>query len=171
MTHVTPTYINSYWATEHGGIVWSRCFGNASQPLAPDARTWPLPWILGDVVVPAEGWRRALDGEKGEVVIAGRYPYQGLTVWRSEGFGADSWRGDASRWSQYFHDDEQAASGRYYVQGDAAIRHADGAYTFHGRSDEVINVGGNRIGTAEIESALLLDTEAEGSPLRKYALG
>ena len=44
------------------------------------------------------------------------------------------------------------------MQGDSAIRHVDGAFTFHGRSDEVINVGGNRIGTAEIEGALLIDT-------------
>ena len=56
------------------------------------------------------------------------------------------------------------------MQGDAAIRHADGAFTFHGRSDEVINVGGNRIGTEEIESALLVDTERAGSSLRNCAV-
>jgi acrylyl-CoA reductase (NADPH) / 3-hydroxypropionyl-CoA dehydratase / 3-hydroxypropionyl-CoA synthetase len=56
------------------------------------------------------------------------------------------------------------------VQGDAAIRHADGSYSFHGRSDEVINVGGNRIGTAEIESAILLDCVREGSPVANCAV-
>ena len=43
--HLTPNYVNTYWATEHGGIVWSRCHGNDDQPLQPDARSWPLPWI------------------------------------------------------------------------------------------------------------------------------
>jgi acrylyl-CoA reductase (NADPH)/3-hydroxypropionyl-CoA dehydratase/3-hydroxypropionyl-CoA synthetase len=162
IANLTPTYINSYWATEHGGIVWSRCFGNDSQPVLPDTRTWPLPWIMGDVFVAVgdDGWRPADDGEKGEVVIKARYPYQGLTVWSSEGFGTPAWRGDATRWAKYF------SGGAGYVQGDAAIRHADGAFTFHGRSDEVINVGGNRIGTEEIENALLRDTERDGSPLR-----
>ena len=42
---LTPNYINSYWATEHGGMVWSRCFGNADQPVQADTRSWPLPWI------------------------------------------------------------------------------------------------------------------------------
>ena len=86
-THVTPAYINSYWATEHGGIVWSRCHGNSSQPLLADTRTWPLPWIAGDVLVRSNGdWRVAAAGEQGEVVIRRRYPYQALTVWQSEGF-------------------------------------------------------------------------------------
>ena len=164
-THVTPAYINSYWATEHGGIVWSRCHGNSSQPLLADTRTWPLPWIAGDVLVRSNGdWRVAAAGEQGEVVIRRRYPYQALTVWQSEGFDRAEWRGDMQRWGKYFE------QGLGYVQGDAAIRHTDGAFTFHGRSDEVINVGGNRIGTEEIESALLVDTERTGSPLRNCAV-
>ena len=54
-----------------------------------------------------------------------------MTVWQNEGFGTSSWRGDVQRWGKYFE------PGAGYVQGDAAIRHADGAFTFHGRSDEV----------------------------------
>ena len=38
---LTPNYINSYWATEHGGIVWGRCHGNADQPLRADTRWAP----------------------------------------------------------------------------------------------------------------------------------
>lgn len=148
-THLTPYYINSYWATEHGGIVWSRCH-NAQTPLRPDTRAWPLPWIGGDVMVlaqqradeaddasaddthtrPAE-WRRAADGESGEIVIRAAYPYMALTVWSSKGYGEASWRGDLHRWRGYF------GSTVGYMQGDVAVRHADGAYTFHGRSDEV----------------------------------
>jgi acrylyl-CoA reductase (NADPH)/3-hydroxypropionyl-CoA dehydratase/3-hydroxypropionyl-CoA synthetase len=137
--HLTPNYINSYWATEHGGIVWSKC--HDEQPLRPDTRSWPLPWILGDVMAPSGGdgdgsgggrWVSSAAGEQGDVCIREHYPYLALTVWSSEGFGADdTWRGDLTRWSKYF------TEGVGYLQGDAAIRHADGAYTFHGRSDEV----------------------------------
>ena len=160
--HLTPNYINSYWATEHGGIVWSRCHGNVDQPLRPDARSWPLPWIDGDVLIPtpsADIWRKAAPGEQGEVVIRRSYPYLALTVWSSMTFGKPEWRGDLKRWKECF------APGAGYLQGDAAVKYADGAYTFHGRTDEVMNVGGNRIGTEEIESAILLDREYEGSPL------
>eukprot|EP00964_Phaeocystis_antarctica_P001550 scaffold819_cov84-Phaeocystis_antarctica.AAC.1 len=73
------------------------------------------------------------------------------TVWQSEGFGDAAWRGDSARWATYF------VAGVGYVQGDAAVRHAGGAFSFHGRSDEVINVAGIRIGTEEIENLLLLD--------------
>ena len=156
--HLTPNYVNSYWATEHGGIVWSRCHANADQPRAPDTRTWPLPWIGGAVMVEDGplGWHDASVGERGEVIILKHYPYQALTVWKSEGFGTATWRGDADRWRSYFSASIGAhGSGGGFVQGDTAVRHADGAYTFHGRSDEVINVGGIRIGTEEIENALL----------------
>jgi hypothetical protein len=163
-----------YWATEHGGIVWSRCFGSSEQPLAPDARSWPLPWIDGAVRVADRSddgelsggaWHDAEAGEKGDVVISQQYPYLALTVWASGGFGTSAWRGDLTRWSGYF---PPGAGG--YVQGDAAVRHADGAYTFHGRSDEVMNVGGNRVGTAEIESAILLDRSETESPLLNCAV-
>ena len=102
---LTPNYINSYWATEHGGIVWSRLHGNAAQPLRPDTRSWPLSWIDAEVLVRtdgegdieggsgADGWRRAADGESGEVVVRRQYPYLALTVWSSEGFGSEAWRG------------------------------------------------------------------------------
>jgi acrylyl-CoA reductase (NADPH)/3-hydroxypropionyl-CoA dehydratase/3-hydroxypropionyl-CoA synthetase len=133
MMHVTPIYINSYWATEHGGIVWSRCHDDPSQELRADARTWALPWIAGDVcTLGADGWFTVEDGKQGEVVIWQRYPYQALTVWQSEGFGTARWCGNCERWSGYFAGPEGS-----YLQGDSAIRHPDGAFTFHGRSDEV----------------------------------
>src|SRR5690606_16001292 len=54
MDLITPQYINSYWATEHGGIVWTHPFGNVDQHVRADAHTYPLPWVMGDVWV-AEG--------------------------------------------------------------------------------------------------------------------
>jgi len=49
MDVLCPHYINSYWATEHGGIVWTHLFGNEDFPLRADAHAYPLPWIFGDV--------------------------------------------------------------------------------------------------------------------------
>ena len=51
MAELTPDYINSYWATEHGGIAWTHFHGNADFPLRPDAHTYALPWIAGEVRV------------------------------------------------------------------------------------------------------------------------
>ena len=168
--HLTPNYINAYWATEHGAMI----FGEKYAPLrhvTPDARSRPLPWIDADVWrlggihadegdEKAGGARRALDDEAGDLVLTTRPPHMALAVWRSEGFATPNWTGDRDRWAAYFRHDASSSppprpSVWLYVQGDAATRHADGAYTFHGRSDEVINIGGNRIGTAEIESAML----------------
>ena len=167
--HLTANYINSYWATEHGGIVWGR--SHEEQPLRPDTKTWPLPFISGAVLMQAAedggdgDWTMAAAGEQGDVVIRAQYPYMALTVWKSDGFGTPSWRGDLARWRKYF------VAGVGYVQGDAAVMHEDGSYTFHGRSDEVINVGGNRIGTEEIETAILLDCQRTArSPVRNCAV-
>lgn len=79
MTHICPHYINSYWATEHGGIVFS-CPAGGYKDLQANAKTWALPWIQADVRVADDsaeghGWRAADVGEKGELVITQPYPY------------------------------------------------------------------------------------------------
>jgi acrylyl-CoA reductase (NADPH)/3-hydroxypropionyl-CoA dehydratase/3-hydroxypropionyl-CoA synthetase len=180
MAHVTPQYINSYWATEHGGIAWTHFYGNAEFPLRPDAHAYPLPWIVGDVWIEDEdaapegralfaregddgvAWRRAEDGEKGEIVITAPYPYLARTIWGDvdhfrveNGAVADGWRGDAGRWAAGYWRRWRGAWA--YTQGDFAIRHEDGSYSLHGRSDDVINVSGHRMGTEEIEGAILRD--------------
>jgi len=179
MQLMCPWYINSYWATEHGGIVWTHFFGNTDFPLRADAHTYPLPWIGGDVWVPegeaeSDGrlpWRRAADGERGEIVIDAPYPYLARTIWGdAEGFTVNdgsvvaTWRGDAARYAQTYWSrwkDRWA-----YTQGDVAIRHADGSFSLHGRSDDVINVSGHRMGTEEIEGAILRDKQiSPGSPV------
>jgi acyl transferase domain-containing protein/acyl-coenzyme A synthetase/AMP-(fatty) acid ligase/enoyl-CoA hydratase/carnithine racemase/acyl carrier protein len=160
IAHLCPNYINSYWATEHGAMVWSRCHGNVDQRIIPNAHTWPLPWIDEWLAHRNDGrWEEPPRGAPGDVIIRTPYPYLAMTVWSSSGFGTTSWAGDLQRWSRYFD------SGMGYMQGDIALRHPDGAYTFHGRSDEVINVAGNRIGTEEIENAILTDREHEDSPI------
>jgi acrylyl-CoA reductase (NADPH)/3-hydroxypropionyl-CoA dehydratase/3-hydroxypropionyl-CoA synthetase len=189
MANVTPHYINSYWATEHGGIAWTHFYGNTDFPLAADARTFPLPWIVGDVwVEDAAGdagataplgragsngvrWRRAATGEKGEIVIAMPYPYLARTVWGdgehfevADGSVVAGWRGDSDRWSAGYWQRWQGVWA--YTQGDFAVRHADEGFSLHGRSDDVINVSGHRMGTEEIEGAILRDKALDpNSPL------
>ncbi|MDJ0686534.1 MAG: AMP-binding protein [Alphaproteobacteria bacterium] len=186
MEHVTPWYINSYWATEHGGIVWTHFYGNGDFPLQANAHTYPLPWIFGDVwvedkdgamaadVVQArrdesdggKPWRRADAAEKGEIVIAAPYPYLARTIWgNTQGFQieqtgkgvrvASGWRGDAERYADTYWRRWRGVWA--YTQGDFAIRHEDESFSLHGRSDDVINVSGHRIGTEEIEGAILRD--------------
>ncbi len=183
MDLMTPQYINSYWATEHGGMVWTHFYGNADFPLHADAHTYPLPWIAGEVWIedaaadssaavpwprdgatPGVAWRAAAIDEKGEIVIAAPYPYLARTVWGDEaGFRVESgpgglrvqagWRGDGKRWVSTYWTRWRGAWA--YTQGDFAVRYADGSFSLHGRSDDVINVSGHRMGTEEIEGAIL----------------
>ena len=171
MENICSHYINSYWATEHGGIVFS-CPSGGYKDLQPDAKTWALPWVQAQVRV-AEGassglvsdWREADIGEKGELVITRPYPYLAHTLWGDkDNFGSDGWSGDLDRFKQVYF--ERWSNGYSYTQGDYARRHEDGGFTLHGRSDDVINVSGHRIGTEEIEGAILRDKALrEDSPL------
>ncbi len=172
MDRICNHYINSYWATEHGGIVFSCPWGDF-KPLSADAKTWPLPWIQAEVRVATETqadgratqWRLAEEGEKGELVITQPYPYLARTIWGdAENLGTAEWAGDISRFTQTYFD--RWPGDHAYTQGDYARKHADGAFTLHGRSDDVINVSGHRIGTEEIEGAILRDkTLRKDSPV------
>jgi len=179
MANIVPWYINSYWATEHGGIAFTHFYGNGDFPLRADAHTWALPWVIGGVWVEEEGgaadglapfpregagvgWRKAEAGEKGEIVIGAPYPYLARTVWGDsanfrveDGRVVGGWRGDAERWESNYWTRWKGAWA--YTQGDFAIHHADGSFSLHGRSDDVINVSGHRMGTEEIEGAILRD--------------
>ena len=169
MQVMTPQYINSYWATEHGGIVWTHPYGNPDQPLRADAHTYPLPWVLGDVWVPdgepdAAGrvaFRPAEPEEKGEIVVTAPYPYLTRTIWGDAGnVGTPGWKGDFDRFVKTYFGRFRDADGRpvwAYLQGDFARRYEDGSFSLHGRSDDVINVSGHRMGTEEIEGAILRD--------------
>jgi len=183
MDLMTPQYINSYWATEHGGMVWTHFYGNPDFPLHADAHTYPLPWIAGDVwVEDAEvtqttftpwqrdvaaggvAWRRAALDEKGEIVIAAPYPYLARTVWGdAANFSVETvdgqvrvqpaWKGDGERWASTYW--KRWRGTWAYTQGDFAVSYPDGSFSLHGRSDDVINVSGHRMGTEEIEGAIL----------------
>ncbi|MFK7957936.1 MAG: enoyl-CoA hydratase-related protein, partial [Lysobacterales bacterium] len=162
MENVCSRYINSYWATEHGGMVLSCPWGD-EKPLAADAKSWPLPWIQAEVRVgvdnPKDGeanWRPAEAGEKGELVITQPYPYLARTIWGdAERLDSAGWCGDIERFTQVYFN--RWTGDACYTQGDFARLHDDGSITLHGRSDDVINVSGHRIGTEEIEGAILRD--------------
>ncbi len=201
MNLMTPQYINSYWATEHGGIVWTHFFGNQDFPLRPDAHTYPLPWIMGDVwiaeeseevssskfqvsgsnpsdapqssvlspgcISPPDGVQSSVLGvkyrpaeleEKGEIVITAPYPYLARTIWGDEAnFGKPEWKGDFKRYVSTYWSKWQGTWA--YTQGDFAMKYPDGSFSLHGRSDDVINVSGHRMGTEEIEGAVLRDKQ------------
>lgn len=173
--HVCQTYINSYWATEHGGIAWSRRYGDEMQPLKADAHSWPLPWVDADVYCYDEAskpsvvgglWkaRRAKTEERGDVVCTQPYPYMFRFVWGDvDNFGQPGWTGDRNTMLAKYWRRTQLSDGSgeswCYTQGDFAVRYEDNAYTFHGRSDEVLNVNGILFGTEHIEGALLRDKQ------------
>ncbi|GAC1582235.1 MAG: hypothetical protein NVS4B1_19500 [Ktedonobacteraceae bacterium] len=167
MDLMCPEYINSYWATEHGGIVWTHFYGNVDFPLHADAHTYPLPWIFGDVwIATDEGtgsgirqhYRSTELEERGEIVITKPYPYLARTLWGDvEHVGHLGWKGDGERYASTYW--TRWADTWAYTQGDFAQKYADGSFSLHGRSDEVINVSGHRLGTEEVEGAILRDKQ------------
>lgn len=159
MDLLTPNYINSYWATEHGGMILSREYDSHDYPLQADAHTRPLPWICAEVWLATEngGHRAATKDEKGELVLTAPYPYLMRTLWGdADAVGKASWKGDFERFRKMYFDRWDVLA---YTQGDFASQNEDGSMSLHGRSDDVINTSGHRIGTAEIEGAILKDKQ------------
>ncbi len=128
--------IDMWWQTETGAGMISPL---PSTPLKPGSATLPLPGVEPQIV---DNEGVVQDGPcEGPLVIARSWPGQMRTVW-----------GDHARFfSTYF----QTFPGKYFT-GDGARRDADGYYWITGRIDDVINVSGHRMGTAEVESALVL---------------
>ncbi|HXI88198.1 MAG TPA: acetate--CoA ligase [Parvularculaceae bacterium] len=128
--------VDTWWQTETGGILISPLPGATA--LKPGSATKPLPGIKAGLV-DADG--KLLEGEaRGNLVLLGSWPGQMRTVF-----------GDHQRFiDTYF----KTYPGMYFT-GDGARRDADGDYWVTGRVDDVLNVSGHRLGTAEIESALV----------------
>jgi acetyl-CoA synthetase len=128
--------VDTWWQTETGGILITPLPG--ATPLKPGSATRPFFGIVPQIV-DAEG--KVLDGAAtGNLCIADSWPGQMRTVY-----------GDHQRFvDTYF----SAYPGKYFT-GDGCRRDADGYYWITGRVDDVINVAGHRMGTAEVESALV----------------
>jgi acetyl-CoA synthetase len=128
--------VDTWWQTETGGHLITPLPG--ATPLKPGSATKPLPGIFLELV-DAEG--RPLEGAaEGNLCITDSWPGQMRTVW-----------GDHERFIQTYF---TTYPGRYFT-GDGCRRDEDGYYWITGRVDDVINVSGHRLGTAEIESALV----------------
>ncbi len=131
--------VDTWWQTETGSIMISPLPGATA--LKPGSATLPLPGIAADVVdmdgnsLPA--------GEEGYLVVRKPWPSMFRTLW------GDPERFVATYWSQI--------PGSYFV-GDAARRDEDGYFWILGRVDDVMNVSGHRLSTAELESALVRHT-------------
>jgi len=128
--------VDTWWQTETGGVLISPLPGATT--LKPGSATLPLFGIRPELV-DADG--KVLEGEaEGNLVIADSWPGQMRTVY-----------GDHQR----FMDTYFATYPGKYFSGDGCRRDADGYYWITGRVDDVINVSGHRMGTAEVESALV----------------
>jgi len=128
--------VDTWWQTETGGILISPLPG--ATPLKPGSATRPLFGIQPEIV-DADG--RVLEGEcEGNLCIADSWPGQMRSVY-----------GDHKRFAETYF---RTYPGKYFT-GDGCRRDADGYYWITGRVDDVLNVSGHRMGTAEVESALV----------------
>lgn len=131
------TIVDTWWQTETGGILITPLPG--ATKLKPGSATKPF-FGVQPCIVNEKGEELEGDGVKGRLCIKHPWPGQMRTVY-----------GDHKRFkSTYF----EQFPGKYFT-GDAAIRDEDGYYWVTGRVDDVLNVSGHRIGTAEIESAIV----------------
>jgi acetyl-CoA synthetase len=133
--------VDTWWQTETGGHMITPLPG--ATPLKPGSCTLPLPGIIADVV--DETGQSVEKGKGGILVIRKPWPSMIRNIW-----------GDPERFSKtYYPEDFQ---GRFYLAGDGANRDLDGYFWIMGRIDDVLNVSGHRLGTMEIESALVANS-------------
>jgi acetyl-CoA synthetase len=130
--------IDTWWQTETGGFMISPLSGIELTPLKPGSATLPLPAINAQIY--DEKGQPVTTGTKGFLVIKSPWPGMLQTLWK-----------DPERFKQTYF-------GRWpntYYTGDYAVRDPDGYFWLLGRADEVLKVAGHRIGTVELESALV----------------
>jgi acetyl-CoA synthetase len=129
--------VDTWWQTETGGIMISPVPGVTATK--PGSCTRPLPGIAADIVDDHGDTVGSTGG--GYLVIRKPWPSMVRTIW-----------GDNNRYLETYW---EKFSNRYYVAGDSAHRDTDGYFWIMGRIDDVVNVSGHRLGTMEVESALV----------------
>lgn len=131
--------VDTFWQTETGGHMMTPLPG--ATPLVPGSCTLPLPGITAAIV--DETGHDLPNGQGGILVVKRPWPSMIRTIW-----------GDPERFKKSYFPEE--FGGKVYLAGDGAIRNKDtGYFTITGRIDDVLNVSGHRMGTMEIESALV----------------
>jgi acetyl-CoA synthetase len=130
--------VDTWWQTETGGVLITPLPGVT--PTKPGSATLPYFGIKPMVVDPATGAELKGNGVEGALCLTTPWPGQARTVW------GDHQRFKDTYFTQY--------AGKYFT-GDGCKRDEDGYYWITGRIDDVINVSGHRLGTAEVESALV----------------
>ncbi|MFT4241733.1 MAG: acetate--CoA ligase [Acidovorax sp.] len=135
--------VDTFWQTENGGHVITPLPG--ATPLVPGSCTLPLPGIQAAIV--DETGKDIPNGSGGMLVIKRPWPSMIRTIW-----------GDPERFKKSYFPEEMG--GTFYLAGDGAVRSVDrGYFRITGRIDDVLNVSGHRMGTMEIESALVSKTD------------
>ena len=130
--------VDTWWQTETGGHMITPLPG--VHALKPGSCTMPLPGVAAAIV--DETGTDVEKGKGGFLVIKKPWPSMIRTIW-----------GDPDRFRKSYYPDD--FKGRYYLAGDGASRDLDGYFWIMGRIDDVLNVSGHRLGTMEIESALV----------------
>ncbi len=141
--------IDTWWQTETGGILIAPLPG--ATPLKPGSATRPFFGVRPALI---DGDGRTIEGPgEGRLCLADSWPGQMRTVFR-----------DHARFVETYF----AACDGYYFSGDGCRRDEDGYYWITGRVDDVINVAGHRLGTAEIESALVAHAQVAEAAVVGY---
>ena len=135
--------VDTFWQTETGGHMITPLPG--ATPMVPGSCTLAFPGIEAAIV--DETGKDMPNGQGGILVVKRPWPSMIRNIW-----------GDPERYKKSYYPDD--FKGKYYLAGDGAIRDAEtGYFTITVRIDDVLNVSGHRMGTMEIESALVSCTE------------
>ncbi len=141
--HENCPVVDTFWQTETGGHMMTPLPG--ATPLVPGSCTLPLPGIMAAIV--DEAGNEIPNGSGGMLVITRPWPAMIRTIWN-----------DPERFKKAYFPEEMG--GKTYLAGDGAVRSIDrGYFRITGRIDDVLNVSGHRMGTMEIESALVSKTD------------
>jgi len=135
--------VDTFWQTETGGHMITPLPG--ATPLVPGSCTLPLPGIQAAIV--DETGHDLPNGQGGILVVKRPWPSMVRTIW-----------GDPERFRKTYFPEE--LGGKLYLAGDGSVRDKEtGYFTIMGRIDDVLNVSGHRLGTMEVESALVANTK------------
>ena len=134
--------VDTWWQTETGGHMISPLPG--ATPIKPGCATFALPGIMAEILS-LEGKPKDV-GDPGLLCITKPWPSMIRNIW-----------GDSERYKKAYFGDVAKDGKPVYFSGDGAVEDEDGYITIVGRVDDVINVSGHRMGTAEIEAAVTKD--------------